>query len=539
MLSTRAYNLSVACNISIFSGWENEEFNYNAFKRKCGGADKHYGVYVRWKRVVGFLSSFLEDELERQWTEFEQLEPSAPKLNFADKLNKLKEMEFVQSEMESRMNSFGGSVLDNFAESEALEILLAYSALCLRLSRSETDKKMANQYKQLSLSILLPMSQFCLDEILWGSSVDEAHEEVAKFDGGGKATTGPPECRPAQEEHQATRGDEATENVTASPLAPAAPQAPKEPIAPQPPAAKTTWTPPPSSTTDNRRQHVRREKVRQVVKKVGDWAEDPETSITNQVINIPSSELRRWWDEADSASEMHAENTSVEKRKLMEKVHSCTERLRACFTFEAAEKACLKLSVALIEMAAFPACHDPFSCLQQAALYASQAPKSGNSDTFFRHRLVEPDKCDPLQALVTLGRADCLHSTYFPNEAAYLCSYVARLCKKHSNSDDTRWKIVRIYAFNVSVFIRATVRSILDKAKLKEFWTIWEPDVVRELEQGKKEGRLFLQLLNSGTNGEVQNATEVSIEKDDSLDYTTSPSQTENDETDPTNIVAV
>jgi len=80
----------------------------------------------------------------------------------------------------------------------------------------------------------------------------------------------------------------------------------------------------------------------------------------------------------------------------------------------------LNLSIALLEMAAFPDCYDPFTCLQQAACFASQATKSGNSDTAYRQTLPEISACSPKEALIILGRADCLQSVYFPNEAASL-----------------------------------------------------------------------------------------------------------------------
>jgi hypothetical protein len=158
------------------------------------------------------------------------------------------------------------------------------------------------------------------------------------------------------------------------------------------------------------------------------------------------------------------------------------------------EKASLHLAVALLELASQPACYDPFACLQQAAMFASQASKAGNSDVIFRKSLPEIEDCAPLEALNVLGRADCLHSVFFPNEAAYLCSYVARVCRLHRDREqpdhewDARWKIVAIYGYNVSVMIRATVSTVLDKNMQKSFLSMWERDVVEELERGRSDG---------------------------------------------------
>lgn len=74
-------------------------------------------------------------------------------------------------------------------------------------------------------------------------------------------------------------------------------------------------------------------------------------------------------------------------KKQMEEIHKATEDLRACYTFAAAEKASLTLLAALLEMASSPLCRDPFSCLQEAALFASQGTKSGNSDISLENRL--------------------------------------------------------------------------------------------------------------------------------------------------------
>merc|ERR1712146_96849 len=188
-------------------------------------------------------------------------------------------------------------------------------------------------------------------------------------------------------------------------------------------------------------------------------------------------------------------------KEQMQTVHKATIDLRACYTYAAAEKACLNLSIALLDMAAVLTCHDPFNCLQQAVLFASQAAKSGNSDTVYRQRLPELTECTPREALVILGRADCLQAVYFPNEAAYLCSFVAQVCRLHRDVEEAqfewndRWKIVAIYGYNVSVMIRLTVSNILDEATQQTFMSAWESDVVEELERGGKDGRAWMRKL--------------------------------------------
>jgi hypothetical protein len=181
-------------------------------------------------------------------------------------------------------------------------------------------------------------------------------------------------------------------------------------------------------------------------------------------------------------------------QECMEKVDRVTNQLRGCYTETAFEKVSLQVAVALLELSSQPACNDPFTCLQHAAMFASQATKAGTSDMVFRKAIPKVEECTPLEALSVLGRADCLHAIYFPNEAAFLCSFVARACRLHRDREQSKyewndlWKIVAIYAYNVSVMIRTTVSTVLGKQMQKSFYTMWERDVVEELERGRSDG---------------------------------------------------
>lgn len=234
-------------------------------------------------------------------------------------------------------------------------------------------------------------------------------------------------------------------------------------------------------------------------KKVQEWIEGVGSPTSKDFIPIPNVELKRLWMQA--FCEQVDEVNTTEAKTQMQKVHKALADLRTCYTYSAAEKACLNLSIVLLEMAAFPDCQNPFTCLQQAACYASQATKSGHSDTVYRQSLPAMSRCSPREALVILGRADCLQGVYFPNEAAYLCSFVARVCRLHRDSREgnyewnDRWKVVAIYAYNVSVMIRITVSNILDQTMQKAFMSAWERDVVEELERARREGRTWINAL--------------------------------------------
>jgi hypothetical protein len=242
-----------------------------------------------------------------------------------------------------------------------------------------------------------------------------------------------------------------------------------------------------------RRRRVKRAE-RTLDHKVKQWI-DGSDAPHRTFIAIPSIEMAKLWKKARSTPNcMEDEAGESVVNEKMKKVNTITQDLRACFSIAATEKSCLNLSAALLEVAALSSCYDPFSCLQHAAMYASQAPKAGNSDIVFQRGLPDISICTPLDALIILGRADCLNAVFFPDEAAYLCSFVARVCRLHRKEEEThfvwndRWKIVAIYAYNVSVMIRTSVSTILDDHMKKSFLAAWSCDVVEELERGRRDG---------------------------------------------------
>jgi hypothetical protein len=204
----------------------------------------------------------------------------------------------------------------------------------------------------------------------------------------------------------------------------------------------------------------------------------------------------------------------------MKKVHDSMVKLRGCYTDTAAEKASLQVACALLGLATVPAaCENPFVVLQQAAIFAGHGTKRGNSVDLFREPLPDPVKCLPFEALLILGRADCLQAVYFPYEAAYLCAFVACVCSMHRDAkepvlapdregthesqllpatevDETKksakpkstwsnqWMIVGILCYNVSIMIRATAVSKIvgiKSSRTEESYDPWDQDVVDEL----------------------------------------------------------
>ena len=179
----------------------------------------------------------------------------------------------------------------------------------------------------------------------------------------------------------------------------------------------------------------------------------------------------------------------------MREVDVCIAKLRACYTAQAVEKASLHVAASLLRLAACTDCCNPFLCLQEAAMFASQAPKGGISDHIFQARLPKPDVCTPLDALLILGRADCLQAVHFCHEAAFLCCFVATVCSLRRDGERThlewneRWSIVASLAYDLSVMIRAAAGALLQEQDKKDDTTgTWEVAVIEEFRQARADG---------------------------------------------------
>ena len=156
MISICVYNFAVACNVSLFSGWESEEFAMKTLKKR-NGYNRHFGVHIGDRRLAGCLSPTVEDELNHQWKLWAEMQPGFPTLDFENKMETVKRSEWFQAEIKSREETLRHSQIACYAEEEALELFLGYAAMCLQLSRTETDKKVSTRCHELALSVILPL----------------------------------------------------------------------------------------------------------------------------------------------------------------------------------------------------------------------------------------------------------------------------------------------------------------------------------------------------------------------------------------------
>lgn len=439
-LSLKVFNLTVACNVSLFSGWETDEFTLRLLRRAHG--HKHFGVHLRDdKRITGVMSLEIEKDICHQWSIVRTVLPQLPDFDLQKRLDGIKSTSWYKEEVDLREKAW--EEMTRYAEESAEKMFLAYSDLCLQMAVSEQNPLVVNRLMHTSLSILLPVTQFCVDRRLWYSDIGEAACTLSGFD-----------------EWKLMKQVGIDETLTGF----------------------------------ENKPRQRRKLERVVEKKLQEWIKGSGKPTWKSFVSLPLSEMRSaWFQDCQQASIKEKQSA----REFMENVHKATEKLRKCYTEVASEKVCLSISKALLDLAAHRGCYDPFRCMQQAAMYASQANKAGHSDVPFRDKLPEPTLCTSLQALVILGRADCLHSTYFPNESLFLLTYVARVCRLHRMNDgddaaelpwNIQWKVVAIYAFNVSVMIRTTVETVLDKQQQRSFLSMWDRDVVEELERGRIEG---------------------------------------------------
>lgn len=173
----------------------------------------------------------------------------------------------------------------------------------------------------------------------------------------------------------------------------------------------------------------------------------------------------------------------------MKKVDYAMKQLRLSSTVNAMQKASVKVAVSLLDLVAQSECHNPFLCLHQAAMYAGQGPKRGNNDEPFKRALPSEKDCSPLEALVILGRADCMRAVHFTDEALFLCSYVAQVCCRHRDREQPefpwspQWRVIGVQTYIVSAAIDSTISSIREEGRTYS----WDSDAKDEIARGRSD----------------------------------------------------
>lgn len=206
-----------------------------------------------------------------------------------------------------------------------------------------------------------------------------------------------------------------------------------------------------------------------------------------RIIRVSSEALLAEW----TKDEPRNNELTDEGRQAMERIHDAMLQLRKCVSEVALQKACLRVSLDMLELLKSGQAGNPFVCMQHAAMFAYQCSKGGTNDRPFKTVLPPERECTPQQALLVLARCDCLQGLDFVDEAIFLCNYVARVCQLHRDKLEkdlewsSKWKVVGIVAFNTSMAIRSTIFTTLRKGvhEQQKLLDDWDVDVVAELER--------------------------------------------------------
>ena len=450
-LALRTHNICIANNVSLFSGWESEQFAVHLLR---GQGDNFFGVNMGGGIVSGYLPETVENALSYQWNLIHQIVGTYLSFDFAAKLNALRDTDWYK-QIRKRYDNVRNKVQIVYnGEDHGLSALISFSCACLMkaLAHKGDENNENGKLLFMALSILLPASQFCLNEKLWDS-------EIGKH----VATSIAARARPWQ--------DFSTTDT-------------KNRI-PAPSARPGYVRPSKRAVTAFTEGNGERE-----VFEWFDW-EDEADPMSN-LIALPLSMIGREWRKLRNEYGVnHAPSCSKE---LMSRLDANVKKLRASHTAHVIEIVSLRVSSDLLQLAACPDCSNPFLCIQQAAMFAGQAPKVGASDLAFHAKLAKPDACTPLEALLTLGRAESMLSVQFYQEAAFLCNFVANVCSRHRNPEgrgqqDTRWIIVASLAYDLSVMIRILARTVIFEKRLKEDTSgTWDVAAIDELRHARSEG---------------------------------------------------
>ena len=427
-ISTRAHNLVVGTTVEAFSGWNEREFSSNAI----GSVDRdtYVGLCVVDGRVAGFVRKAVRLELIKQWSAIHNLKPNfVVACRIADLLKEVEDASWFQREMDRLRNpDKDGNVATN-GENEGLWMCILFSRISIALAGKSDLDHLFRGHILNALSVLLPLSQFILNERLWGSSIG---------------------ILPAGTSFNSLFGPSNQQRLRKG-------------------SSKVKAT-------------GKKNKTRSAY--IAFDSEISEVPFSN-LIRLSYSKCMEIWNQGSSVT---TQTTTETSHATMASLHQKIHLLRSCYAVEGVERAALEVAAALLAVAADPACKNIFVVLNQAASFASQGRRGGSSDRFFKCKLPQKDGT-PLDYLLLLGRADCLNAIGFVAEASFLVSFVAKKChtlRMDANTWNKRWELVAIYAYNVSVMTRANTTAIFEDT------FVWKEEVANELVLGRVDGmRLF------------------------------------------------
>jgi hypothetical protein len=221
-------------------------------------------------------------------------------------------------------------------------------------------------------------------------------------------------------------------------------------------------------------------------------------------VKVPVDILLKEWNGREEFDD--SDNDSIVDKRLsrwsqsvsgpatlaMKRVDFTIRKLRQSATINSLQKSSLEVALALLEVMATKECQNPFLCLHQAGVFASQGSKGGNNDEEFKKPLPEETECTPTNALLILGRADCLRAIHFTDEAIFLCSYVAKVCRLHRDKKSDypwtpKWRVIAIFMYTISIATDATISSFMKGHLRNDALGSWEREVKAEISRARSD----------------------------------------------------
>ena len=518
-MSTKVFNLCVGLNVSNFSGWQVKMFTMKS--RSLVEQCNYFGISTDEGPISGYLTAHLESEVTRIWDLVYTLYPDKVSFDFKRELGILKSSDRYKKCRSKYIAQKESEPIFEFGEDCGLRVMLNFAYICLSIESSTCKRLHA-----VAFSILLPATQFLLKEPLWDANIginiatETAIIPQCQFDASianQNATKATPSQRPDAyitnknpTKVAPTRRPDlySTNNITTLPV-----------VAPaQIPDAYTTNNKATVVAPSLRPGYIRPSKRQLPLpsNSTGEiwfsW-EDGQRPKSN-LFNVSLPTLAQIWN--DCSDFVSGEGTLV-AQEIMKDVDDCTGRLRLCYTIQAAEQLSMIIATSLIKLLEFPVCQNPFAVMQLAAMFASQGPKGGSSDHLFRARLPKAEDCTSQNALMILGRAECMNALHFCQEATYLCSYVVNVCRLNCGGDiilqgpKRRWVLLSIIAYDISIMIRMMAKSIIGNfTRREDSFGEWANVVVDWFRQIRKTSRLTERLLSNEHSKSVDTARPVS-----------------------------
>ena len=151
-------------------------------------------------------------------------------------------------------------------------------------------------------------------------------------------------------------------------------------------------------------------------------------------------------------------------------------KLRSSVTLSEMRKASVLVAVSLLEIAAIPSCHNPIACLKRALVFLSHKGTRVEFE-YLRKPLPNASDCTANDALVILGRADCMIVLSCAAEALFLCEFVARTCKSRRKEKrwSSKWRVVSIYLQYISSKVHKHSKYSVD----------WCAQLIEEIHKGR------------------------------------------------------